>query len=146
MEKLYTPYLGNGMRGCIKETLLLPHASGERVNPMPVEQEQYYGFTQFAVELNELDSTLKALLPSTDTRFRLDQRLLEEGNIDGAEEQKQRIEQLQRERRKVLQENNMTHQPRFFKKSKDDTWVSTNTYWEQRREPGFSKMDFPVLW
>ena len=42
-------------------------------------------------------------------------RLLEEGNTEGAEEQKQRIEQLQRERRKVLQDNNMTHQPRFFK-------------------------------
>lgn len=42
-------------------------------------------------------------------------RLLEEGNTEGAEEQKQRIEQLQRERRKVLQDNSMTHQPRFFK-------------------------------
>lgn len=41
-------------------------------------------------------------------------RLLEEGNPDAAEEQKQRIEQLQRERRRVLQENNMTHKPRFF--------------------------------
>lgn len=41
--------------------------------------------------------------------------MLEEGNIEGAEEQKQRIEQLQRERRKVLQDNNMIHQPRFFK-------------------------------
>uniref|UniRef100_A0A3P9QCM3 Oxysterol-binding protein n=1 Tax=Poecilia reticulata TaxID=8081 RepID=A0A3P9QCM3_POERE len=117
-----------------------------RANPMPVEQEQYYGFTQFAVELNELDSSLRPLLPPTDTRFRPDQRLLEEGNIDGAEEQKQRIEQLQRERRRVLQDNSMVHQPRFFKKSKDDTWVSNNTYWEQRRDPGFSKVDFPVLW
>uniref|UniRef100_A0A3Q3LBB9 Oxysterol-binding protein n=1 Tax=Mastacembelus armatus TaxID=205130 RepID=A0A3Q3LBB9_9TELE len=117
-----------------------------RANPMPVDQEQYYGFTQFAVELNELDFSLRTLLPPTDTRFRLDQRLLEEGNTEGAEEQKQRIEQLQRERRKVLQDNNMTHQPRFFKKSKDDTWVSNNTYWELRRDPGFSKMDFPVLW
>lgn len=42
-------------------------------------------------------------------------RLLEEGNAEAAEEQKQRIEQLQRERRKVLQDNNMSHQPRFFK-------------------------------
>lgn len=42
-------------------------------------------------------------------------RFLEEGNVDGAEEQKQRIEQLQRERRKVFQDNNMTHKPRFFK-------------------------------
>uniref|UniRef100_A0A672FP04 Oxysterol-binding protein n=1 Tax=Salarias fasciatus TaxID=181472 RepID=A0A672FP04_SALFA len=117
-----------------------------RANPMPADQEQYYGFTQFAVELNELDSTLRPLLPPTDTRFRPDQRLLEEGNTEGAEEQKQRIEQLQRERRKVLEDNNMTHQPRFFKKSKDDTWVSNNTYWETRRDPGFSKVDFPLLW
>uniref|UniRef100_A0A8C7XTC4 Oxysterol-binding protein n=1 Tax=Oryzias sinensis TaxID=183150 RepID=A0A8C7XTC4_9TELE len=117
-----------------------------RAKPMPKDQEQYYGFTQFAVELNELDSNLRPLLPPTDTRFRPDQRLLEEGNIDGAEEQKQRIEQLQRERRKVLQDNNMTHQPRFFKKSKDDTWISNNTYWELRRDSGFSKMDFSVLW
>lgn len=43
-------------------------------DPMPVDQEQYYGFTQFAVELNELDSALKPLLPPTDTRFRPDQR------------------------------------------------------------------------
>uniref|UniRef100_A0A671XYW4 Oxysterol-binding protein n=1 Tax=Sparus aurata TaxID=8175 RepID=A0A671XYW4_SPAAU len=117
-----------------------------RANPMPGDQEQYYGFTQFAVELNELDSTLRPLLPPTDTRFRPDQRLLEEGNTEGAEEQKQRIEQLQRERRKVLQDNSMTHQPRFFKKSNNDTWVSNNSYWEQRRDPGFTKMDFPVLW
>ncbi|XP_028317470.1 oxysterol-binding protein-related protein 3-like [Gouania willdenowi] len=117
-----------------------------RAKPMPVEQEQYYGFTQFAVELNELDPSVRTLLPPTDTRFRPDQRLLEEGNTDGAEEQKQRIEQLQRERRRVLQENNMTHQPRFFKKSKDDMWVSNNTYWELRKEPGFSKIDFPLLW
>lgn len=40
---------------------------------------------------------------------------MEEGNVDGAEEQKQRIEQLQRDRRKVLTDNNMTHKPRFFK-------------------------------
>ncbi|KAM4539189.1 oxysterol-binding protein-related protein 3-like isoform 3-T3 [Odontesthes bonariensis] len=117
-----------------------------RANPMPVDQEQFYGFTQFAIELNELDSTLRPQLPPTDTRFRPDQRLLEEGNVEGAEEQKQRIEQLQRERKKVLQDNNMSHQPRFFKKSKNDTWVSNNTYWELHRDSGFSKIDFPVLW
>lgn len=42
-------------------------------------------------------------------------RLLEEGNIEEAEAQKQRIEQLQRERRRVLEENNLEHQPRFFR-------------------------------
>ncbi|KAI4887867.1 hypothetical protein NFI96_015086 [Prochilodus magdalenae] len=117
-----------------------------RTNPMPPDFEQYYGFTKFALELNELDPQTKPLLPPTDTRFRLDQRLLEEGNVEAAEAQKQRIEQLQRDRRRVLEENNMAHQPRFFHKSKDDTWVSNNTYWDLRKDPGFSNLDCPVLW
>uniref|UniRef100_A0A671L1K6 Oxysterol-binding protein n=1 Tax=Sinocyclocheilus anshuiensis TaxID=1608454 RepID=A0A671L1K6_9TELE len=117
-----------------------------RTNPMPPDYEQYYSFTKFAMELNELDPLTKPLLPPTDTRLRFDQRLLEEGNVESAEEQKQRIEQLQRERRRVLEENHMTHQPRFFQKSKDDTWVSNNTYWELRKDPGFSNLDCPVLW
>ncbi|XP_044063378.1 oxysterol-binding protein-related protein 3 isoform X2 [Siniperca chuatsi] len=117
-----------------------------RANAMPVDHEQYYGFTKFAIELNELDPSLKLLLPPTDTRLRVDQRLLEEGNWEAAEEQKQRIEQLQRERRRVLEENNVTHQPKFFRKSKDDTWVSNNTYWELRKDPDFTHIDFPMLW
>ncbi|KAM6338858.1 oxysterol-binding protein-related protein 3 isoform 4-T4 [Podargus strigoides] len=117
-----------------------------RANPMPKDYEQWYGFTQFALELNELDLQTRSLLPSTDTRFRPDQRFLEEGNVEGAEMQKQRIEQLQRERRKVLEENNLEHQPRFFRKSNDDSWVSNGTYMDLRKEPGFSKLDNPVLW
>ncbi|KAG3278021.1 oxysterol binding protein like 3 [Ictidomys tridecemlineatus] len=117
-----------------------------RANPMPKGYEQYYGFTQFALELNEMDSLSKSLLPPTDTRFRPDQRFLEEGNIEEAEIQKQRIEQLQRERRKVLEENNVEHQPRFFRKSSDDSWVSNGTYLELRKDLGFSKLDHPVLW
>ena len=42
-------------------------------------------------------------------------RPLEEGNIEEAEVQKQRIEKLQRERRRVLEENGVEHQPRFFR-------------------------------
>uniref|UniRef100_A0A671UX20 Oxysterol-binding protein n=1 Tax=Sparus aurata TaxID=8175 RepID=A0A671UX20_SPAAU len=108
--------------------------------------EQYYGFTKFAIELNELHPSFKLLLPPTDTRLRVDQRLLEGGNLEAAEEQKQRIEQLQRDRRSFLEENNSTHQPKFFRKSKDDTWVSNNTYWELRKDPDFSHIDFPTLW
>ncbi|XP_036931535.1 oxysterol-binding protein-related protein 3 isoform X3 [Acanthopagrus latus] len=117
-----------------------------RANAMPVDHEQYYGFTKFAIELNELQPSFKLLLPPTDTRLRVDQRLLEEGNLEAAEEQKQRIEQLQRDRRRVLEENNSTHEPKFFRKSKDDTWVSNNTYWELRKDPDFSHIDFPTLW
>ncbi|KAL8165316.1 UNVERIFIED_CONTAM: Oxysterol-binding protein- protein 3 [Gekko kuhli] len=117
-----------------------------RANPMPKDYEKWYGFTQFALELNELDPVTRPMLPSTDTRFRPDQRFLEEGNTEGAEEQKQRIEQLQRDRRKVLEENNIEHQPRFFRKSADDSWVSNGTYLELRKNPGFYKLDHSVLW
>ncbi|XP_053087411.1 oxysterol-binding protein-related protein 3a isoform X3 [Pangasianodon hypophthalmus] len=117
-----------------------------RANPMPEDYEQYYGFTQFTVELNELNESISPFLPPTDTRFRPDQRLLEEGDIAGAEEQKERIESLQRERRRLLQENNITHTPRFFKWSEDDSWISNGTYWHLREDPGFSKLEFSVLW
>jgi hypothetical protein len=42
--------------------------------PMPEEYEMYYGFTRFAMELNELDPDMAKYLPITDTRFRPDQR------------------------------------------------------------------------
>lgn len=41
---------------------------------MPEDYELYYGFTRFAMELNELDPDLSNILPPTDTRFRPDQR------------------------------------------------------------------------
>lgn len=41
---------------------------------MPVDHDQYYGFTKFAMELNECETSLKSLLPPTDTRLRPDQR------------------------------------------------------------------------
>uniref|UniRef100_A0A8C5Y271 Oxysterol-binding protein n=1 Tax=Microcebus murinus TaxID=30608 RepID=A0A8C5Y271_MICMU len=41
---------------------------------MPPDHERNFGFTQFALELNELTAELKRSLPSTDTRLRPDQR------------------------------------------------------------------------
>ncbi|XP_075442916.1 oxysterol-binding protein-related protein 3 isoform X3 [Ascaphus truei] len=117
-----------------------------RTNPKLKDFELYYGFTKYALELNEMDPKSKQFLSCTDTRFRPDQRFLEEGNVEGAEMQKQRIEQLQRERRKVLEENHLEHKPRFFRKSSNDSWVTNGTYWQLRKDPGFAKMDSPVLW
>uniref|UniRef100_A0AAY5EAP0 Oxysterol-binding protein n=1 Tax=Electrophorus electricus TaxID=8005 RepID=A0AAY5EAP0_ELEEL len=117
-----------------------------RANPLPLNYEKYYGFTQFTIELNDLDESIRPFLPPTDTRFRPDQRLLEEGDVTGAEEQKKRIEALQRESKRIQQENNTTHTPRFFKWTEKDSWTSNGTYWELRKDPGFSKLEFPVLW
>ncbi|KFO27988.1 Oxysterol-binding protein-related protein 6 [Fukomys damarensis] len=121
-----------------------------RPGSMPTNYELYYGFTRFAIELNELDPVLKDLLPPTDARFRPDQRFLEEGNLEAAAAEKQRVEELQRSRRRYMEENNLEHIPKFFKKVTDanqrEAWVSNDTYWELRKDPGFSKVDSPVLW
>uniref|UniRef100_A0A452QE78 Oxysterol binding protein like 7 n=1 Tax=Ursus americanus TaxID=9643 RepID=A0A452QE78_URSAM len=117
---------------------------------MPPDHERNFGFTQFALELNELTAELKRSLPSTDTRLRPDQRYLEEGNIQAAEAQKRRIEQLQRDRRRVMEENNIIHQARFFRRQTDSSgkewWVTNNTYWRLRAEPGYGNLDGAVLW
>ncbi|XP_036396121.1 oxysterol-binding protein-related protein 6-like [Megalops cyprinoides] len=121
-----------------------------RPGSMPTDCELYYGFTRFAIELNELCPEIKDLLPPTDARFRPDQRYLEEGKVELAASEKQRIEELQRARRKWMEENNIKHQPRFFKKVIDsnqrERWVSNNSYWELRKTPGFSKLENPQLW
>ncbi|KAF6727141.1 Oxysterol-binding protein-related protein 6 [Oryzias melastigma] len=122
-----------------------------RPGSMPTDYEMYYGFTRFAIELNELCPELKDVLPRTDARFRPDQRYLEEGNLEMAASEKQRIEEGQRLRRKWNEENNIKHEPRFFKKVMDtnhrERWVSNNTYWELRKNPGFINMEPTVnLW
>ena len=45
-----------------------------RAGAMPADHEKYYGFTRFAIELNELNDDLVDALPITDCRFRPDQR------------------------------------------------------------------------
>ncbi|XP_028662063.2 oxysterol-binding protein-related protein 6 [Erpetoichthys calabaricus] len=121
-----------------------------RPGSMPTDYERYYGFTRFAIELNELCPEMKDLLPPTDARFRPDQRYLEEGNVEAAALEKQRIEELQRVRRRYNDENNIKYEPRFFKKVIDsnqrERWVSNSTYWDLRKSPGFSKLDYLTLW
>ncbi|XP_063542297.1 oxysterol-binding protein-related protein 6-like isoform X5 [Cydia strobilella] len=113
-----------------------------RPGPMPPDYELYYGFTRFAMELNELEPGMRDVLPSTDTRLRPDQRALEEGDVDAAEQFKHELEQAQRERRR----DGVEHTPLWFRKTIEDgeeTWVFTGEYWKAR-EAGFA--DTPRLW
>lgn len=43
------------------------------------DHERYYGFTKFCCELNEITELERGKLPCTDTRYRPDQRMYEEG-------------------------------------------------------------------
>uniref|UniRef100_A0A8C4R8F3 Oxysterol-binding protein n=1 Tax=Eptatretus burgeri TaxID=7764 RepID=A0A8C4R8F3_EPTBU len=121
-----------------------------RPGTLPTEHELYYGFTRFAIELNEMDPATKTLLPPTDTRFRPDQRFLEEGNLEAASESKLRLEEQQRKRRQLLEENNIEHKPRFFKKVKGsdgkESWIDNGTYWDLRKDPGFVNLEHALLW
>ena len=89
-------------------------------NEMPPRAEDYYGFTYFAMSLNELKKDMEPFLPPTDSRLRPDQRALEEGRVDDAEQTKQAVEGAQRERRKQREAEGKAYQPSWFHKEKDD--------------------------
>ncbi|XP_076060040.1 oxysterol-binding protein-related protein 3-like isoform X3 [Oratosquilla oratoria] len=136
------------------EALYCGHAPSARMvwrpGTMPEDFHLYYGFTRFAIELNEIDPDQSKFLPSTDTRFRLDQRALEEGNVSGAEALKQQVEQQQRERRRKRDEEGREHTPYWFKQVLNDQgeeqWQFTGEYWNKRKDPGFINMTFEQLW
>ncbi|XP_061562443.1 oxysterol-binding protein-related protein 7 [Phycodurus eques] len=119
-------------------------------NPQPKDHLIYYGFSTFAMELNQLTADLKPLLPPTDSRLRPDQRMLEEGRVDETDRKKDDIEELQRERRKELAEKGEEHVPAFFKKAKDccgrDVWLTNGTYWKLREDPGLAELPSVTLW
>jgi len=91
----------------------------------------YYGFSEFAIQLNEDE---EGVAPS-DSRCRTDQRLLEKGQVDEAADDKFRLEELQRARRK----DNNNAQPQWFEKKRDgDTrqvyWQYKGGYWDSKRD------------
>jgi hypothetical protein len=111
-----------------------------RAAPFPKNAVEYYGFTAFGITLNEMTSGLEAKLPPTDSRFRPDVKALENGDLDIAEIEKQRVEERQRERRR----QGMDRQPRWFKQVGDE-WVYTGGYWEERSER-WKHMSIEPLW
>ncbi|KAH7833516.1 hypothetical protein Vadar_007082 [Vaccinium darrowii] len=91
-----------------------------------------YNLTRFAITLNELTSQLKEKLPPTDSRLRPDQRCLENGEYDVANSEKLRLEQRQRQARK-MQESGW--KPKWFAKEKgSDTYRYIGGYWEAREK------------
>ncbi|XP_029312097.1 oxysterol-binding protein-related protein 7 isoform X2 [Cottoperca gobio] len=119
-------------------------------NSQPKDHLLYYGFSTFAIELNELTPDLKPFLPPTDSRLRPDQRMLEYGKMDEADLKKDDIEEFQRERRKQLGKKGEEHVPRFFKKARDscgrDVWLTNEMYWKLRENPGFANIENITVW
>ena len=113
-----------------------------RISPFPRDCAEYYGFTHFAITLNEITRDIQDKLPCTDSRFRSDVRALEEGNVELAEEKKTELEQKQRDRRQRGQER----QPRWFKQVPGSSeWEYIGGYWEARKN-GWKNTDIQPLW
>ncbi|KAK2389412.1 OSBP(oxysterol binding protein)-related protein 1C [Trifolium repens] len=90
-----------------------------------------YNLSPFAISLNEIVPGLLAKLPPTDSRLRPDQRHLENGEYEFANAEKLRLEQLQRQARKMQERG---WQPRWFKKDEDGSYRYTGGYWEAREK------------
>lgn len=90
-----------------------------------------FGLTPFAITLNALQPNLKRMLPPTDTRLRPDQRCMEDGEYDRAADEKNRVEEKQRAKRRARETAGEEFQPKWFKKSVDP--VTKEEYWEVKR-------------
>ncbi|KAK4520906.1 uncharacterized protein ATC70_006789 [Mucor velutinosus] len=108
------------------------------------DYEKYFGFTKFATELNELTELERDKLPMTDTRLRPDQQLYEKGHVDEADEEKLRIEQQQRDKRKEFESQGKEWLPRWFAREGEE-WLYSGQYWPTRETGQWPKDQFP-LW
>lgn len=111
-----------------------------RVGSLVDNPTSTYGLTTFAAGLNEITALEKGKLPPTDCRLRPDQRLAEQGQLDEAEERKVELEEAQRERRRVMEENGEEYKPRWFVQAEsaqdgEEVWRlkgGKDGYWEER--------------
>ncbi|VVA91184.1 unnamed protein product [Arabis nemorensis] len=90
-----------------------------------------YNLSPFAISLNEITPGMMDKLPPTDSRLRPDQRHLENGEYESANAEKLRLEQLQRQARR-LQEKGW--KPRWFEKDEEGNYRYVGGYWEAREK------------
>ncbi len=98
-----------------------------------------FNLTPFAVSFQALPERLRPLLPPTDTRFRPDQRAMEDGEYDLAATEKNRVEEKQRAKRREREEKGEEWMPRWFEKARDEAtgeefWRCTGDYWRCREK------------
>jgi hypothetical protein len=108
--------------------------------PLVHNAPKHYGLTTFAASLNEITPIENEKLPATDSRLRPDQRALEDGDIDRAEEVKVQLEEAQRARRREMEGSGESWEPRWFSKvdeapEGEPVWrlkPGKEGYWEER--------------
>lgn len=127
---LYT-LVGSWDKGLNK---ILPNKQVSKIfEPIPLSKHavNYYGFSDFAMALNELRECEHSYLPVTDSRYRPDKRHLENSEPKLAERMKKQLEQAQRKRA------NCPHKPVWFQKefdkfTGDSVWRTNGQYWTSK--------------
>ncbi|EPX73989.1 sterol binding ankyrin repeat protein [Schizosaccharomyces octosporus yFS286] len=105
-----------------------------------------FNLTPFAISLNALSDELKPWLPPTDTRLRPDQRAMEDGQYDFAADEKNRVEEKQRDRRRMRDQGQMEEwKPKWFSLQKhpitgEDYWKFNGEYWSIREAAGKARL------
>ncbi|ODV88726.1 hypothetical protein CANCADRAFT_52865 [Tortispora caseinolytica NRRL Y-17796] len=92
----------------------------------------HFGFTEFAAQLNEITEIEDGHMAPTDSRLRPDQRLWEQGEVDAAQQWKDKVEEKQRERRKLYPEGQNTFMSKWFEKT-NMKWVSNEALFTPKR-------------
>ncbi|RHZ52528.1 oxysterol-binding protein related protein OSH3 [Aspergillus thermomutatus] len=145
----YNDELPLGMTGTWTSSLQLTEngsATGTvvwKAGPLVPNAPKHYGLTAFAATLNEITPIEEKRLPVTDSRLRPDQRALEDGDVDRAEQVKVQLEEAQRARRREMEAAGESWTPRWFKRVEDDVggadaedvWAlkaGKDGYWEER--------------
>lgn len=107
-----------------------------RIESRPAHSAKMYNFTTFAMALNELEPGMEAILAPTDCRFRPDIRAMENGDMDTAGKEKERLEEKQRAARKERANHNEEWTTRWFKKdinriTDSEDWIYSGGYFNR---------------
>ncbi|KAJ3588878.1 hypothetical protein NHX12_009732 [Muraenolepis orangiensis] len=107
-----------------------------RIASRPTHSTSMYNFTSFAMALNEMEPGMEATLPPTDCRLRPDIRAMENGLMDEAGQEKERLEQKQRESRKERAKSLVDWPTRWFQQGTNpytgsQDWLYTGGYFNR---------------
>ena len=96
-----------------------------------------FNLTPFLITMNDIPDKLRVYLPPTDTRFRPDQRAVEENQYELAAAEKKRLEEKQRDRRREREFACEDFVPCWFRKAKcnvtgEEYWDFDSSYWKER--------------
>ncbi|OQD83196.1 hypothetical protein PENANT_c018G03585 [Penicillium antarcticum] len=105
-----------------------------------------FNLTPFVITLNALPESLKGWLPPTDTRLRPDQRAMEDGEYTLAADEKHRVEEKQRSKRRDRETKGEIYSPQWFTRDQcpvtgEEFWAHNGKYWESRDTQDWSRSE-----